>query len=70
MARCKHLNGEMIEVVHCSHIREIRDGKVAPIGYNEDGEIESYFFHCSDCGKKFKLQRSSPKWLKKYHRKI
>lgn len=65
--RCKHLNGELGEVMSATHARMVRNGKVDECGLNDVGNIEGYFFRCFDCRKEFDFVRKSnvPKWMQR-----
>jgi hypothetical protein len=66
--RCKHLNGILDEHLDATHTRDIENGVVDKIGYNEPGNLTHYEFTCSDCNKTFKWKSffNCPKWAKKY----
>ena len=67
MAKCKHLNGDLIEVSDATHTRDVVNGAVAPDGYNNIQNITGYVFVCRDCGKRYEYRwRKSPKWLQRY----
>ncbi len=53
--KCKHQTGEFIEVMSATHCRQVENGNVDTIGYNEIGDISHYLFRCYDCKKVFKF---------------
>jgi hypothetical protein len=71
--KCKHLNGELYELMQAAHIRDVENGGLAEIGYNEMGDITGYEYHCKDCDKRFKYPSGLdklPKWLRKIHEQL
>ncbi len=66
--KCKHDNGELIEVMTATHSRIVLNGVCETIGYNEIGNITGYQFHCIDCKKWFKWScgPKAPKWAQRY----
>ncbi len=66
--RCKHLNGNLIEIMVATHERNVDNGNMEEIGYNNVGEITGYKYVCGDCGKSFRFSWGGAikqKWLKK-----
>ena len=66
--RCKHQNGLLQEQMLAVHERDVFDGILDGIGYNNTGEITGYVYRCADCGKLFSFSWSGAikqKWLKK-----
>jgi hypothetical protein len=67
MTRCKHLNGELIEVWDGYHYRSVVNGVIAIDGDNEQGFPIRYIYTCKDCKKSWKATSTigfKPKWLK------
>ena len=66
--RCKHQNGELIEHMTATHAREVTDGNLEPIGFNEIDDVTGYEYHCFDCDKYFKfVSRPRQHWLRDIH---
>lgn len=66
--RCKHLNGDFVEVMTATHMRTVSNGEADKVGYNDMGNITHYEFHCSDCETNFRFscREKAPKWMHKY----
>ncbi len=65
--RCKHQNGDFAEIMYATHVREVVDGKMEPIGFNEIQEITGYTCHCTDCDRWWTMPTTHHrlKWLDK-----
>lgn len=64
MKRCKHENGELVEMMTAGHYRTVENGIMEKEGPNEMGNINGYYFDCADCGKT--INDKGQKWMKKY----
>jgi len=68
--KCKHQNGTLTEYMVATHAREVSNGTMDEIGYNDIGNITGYEYYCRDCKRRFRFTASvtiKQKWLKKIH---
>ena len=71
MQRCKHQNGLLSEFVDTAHLREVVDGRVEEVGYNDIGNISGYLYTCYDCGREWKfVAHPRLEWLRKIYRQL
>lgn len=62
---CKHRNGELIEVMDATHSRELSNGELDAIGYNEVEDIRFYLFRCFDCHREWRFYPNTRlRWLR------
>jgi len=66
--RCRHLNGEFIELWDGAHYRTVTGGIMENQGDNEEGNIIGYEYRCDNCKRTWRAKTAllfKPKWLKK-----
>jgi hypothetical protein len=70
--RCRHQNGYLIESMVATHVRDVVDGKMFPIGVNDIGNITGYEYRCEDCGKHWRYFATPdrPQWLRRIHEQL
>jgi hypothetical protein len=65
MPKCKHQNGELLEILQAAHSYELKAGTLDNNSYMGIGDILGYEFFCVDCAKTWKFKYAPrPKWLK------
>lgn len=64
MKRCKHENGDIVEIILIEHAKPVRNGVVNNIGYNSMGDTIGHRYECQDCGALFTISANTKqKWL-------
>lgn len=62
--KCKHQNGDLIDLNLVSSAHTVTKGKVDPIGWHDSGLIVGYEYKCAECKKVFKfVGNPRQKWL-------